>query len=393
MELKGVPCQRSVRRVVPVDAWQELGTCDAMMGQNSTGVRWDAVGSLCILFSSTSERREDMVLHNLEVCQGYKVSFANPKELLAKLQSIKADVDQKRNEGSENEDFAFDDVDTAILNSNIAVLALQLRKYATATQALDRLFRSQRFPTIGTLNIEPLDELLAARICVMLLDSLSVQRLPEKAVQVLNFLEKTIQALFVSKASSDSTNESQDANPAASAEFQKYGFVSLPQLKILLSIYKAKHYLFHGNAKAAKREIKAAIAGSQPAELASPLMLKAHLEYLRGNFRKAQKLLCSSSLSDQPFRSFQLNNMGCLHYRSRKYGIAAMYFRRSIQELSKSNEQTERAKMEAISCVKREEVLYNLGLQNLLLGRGGVLLPTRGLPSVVQSSEALDPLV
>ena len=33
-------------------------------------------------------------------------------------------------------------------------------------------------------NIEPLDELLAARICMMLLDSLSVQRLPEKAAQV-----------------------------------------------------------------------------------------------------------------------------------------------------------------------------------------------------------------
>ena len=156
----------------------------------------------------------------------------------------------------------------------------------------------------------------------------------------MNFLEKTILALFASKASVDPSNSSQDSNTASSktdglGEFQKYGFVSLPQLKILLSIYKAKHYLFHGNAKAAKREIKAAIAGSQPAELASPLMLKAHLEYLRGNFRKAQKLLCSSSLSDQPFRAFQLNNMGCLHYRSRKYGIAAMYFRRSIQELSK----------------------------------------------------------
>ena len=46
----------------------------------------------------------------MEVCLGYKNSFANPKELLATLQSLKADVDLKRNEGGENEDFAFDDV-------------------------------------------------------------------------------------------------------------------------------------------------------------------------------------------------------------------------------------------------------------------------------------------
>ena len=68
-------------------------------------------------------------------------------------------------------------------------------------------------------------------------------------------------------------------------------------LQVLLSMYKAKLYLAHRNIKAAKREIKAAVGASPPEAQMAPVILKANLEFMRGNLKKAQKLL--TSISDQ----------------------------------------------------------------------------------------------
>jgi hypothetical protein len=56
-------------------------------------------------------------------------------------------------------------VEHAVLHCNVGLLALRLRRYATARRALDNLARA----------LEPLDEPLAVRCCFALLDALASQ--------------------------------------------------------------------------------------------------------------------------------------------------------------------------------------------------------------------------
>jgi hypothetical protein len=152
---------------------------------------------------------------------------------------------------------------------------------------------------------------------------------------------------------------------------------------------QAKQYLLHRNAKAAKREIKSAMHNTSPLVPPScPLLLKSHLEYLRGNFKKSHKLL--SSVSDPASAAIQLNNMGCLQYRAHKYGAAALFFRKALQAMHSVNANAPSLKSSNSSGSgaaaggevgggnaasrpswrqPREEVSYSLGLQHLLQGR------------------------
>jgi CCR4-NOT transcription complex subunit 10 len=65
------------------------------------------------------------------------------------------------------------------------------------------------------------------------------------------------------------------------------------------------------------------------------LYLKANLEYLRHNYRKALKLLASAHRADggaaSPTRGMlYLNNMGCLHFRMGLYHLGLQYFQKAL---------------------------------------------------------------
>ena len=66
--------------------------------------------------------------------------------------------------------------------------------------------------------------------------------------------------------------------------------------------------------------------------------LKANVEYLRANHRKALKVLSSApktpivTEAGECLSSFMFNNMGCIHYEMGKYSLAAHYFRKAVDE-------------------------------------------------------------
>eukprot|EP00966_Prymnesium_polylepis_P089400 2069972-Prymnesium_polylepis.1 len=65
------------------------------------------------------------------------------------------------------------------------------------------------------------------------------------------------------------------------------------------------------------------------------LFLKANLEYLRQNFRKAIKLLnnsCQKDERDANVAALYFNNMGCIHHCMRRHNAAAFYFTRALKE-------------------------------------------------------------
>ena len=65
---------------------------------------------------------------------------------------------------------------------------------------------------------------------------------------------------------------------------------------------------------------------------------KANVEYLRRNFKKALKVLCSAphmpvaTDAGECLASFYFNNLGCVHHQLGKYSLAAHYFKKAIEE-------------------------------------------------------------
>ena len=69
------------------------------------------------------------------------------------------------------------------------------------------------------------------------------------------------------------------------------------------------------------------------------LYIKSNFEYLRGNYRKAIKLLNSAPQSlkttaetGENLAAMYYNNMGVIHFYMRKHNLGAFYFRKALQE-------------------------------------------------------------
>ena len=70
----------------------------------------------------------------------------------------------------------------------------------------------------------------------------------------------------------------------------------------------------------------------------SAVYLKANLEYQRGNYRKAMKVLASAPktpiLTDagECLPSFYYNNLGCIHSQMGKHCLSSHYFKKALEE-------------------------------------------------------------
>jgi CCR4-NOT transcription complex subunit 10 len=67
--------------------------------------------------------------------------------------------------------------------------------------------------------------------------------------------------------------------------------------------------------------------------------LKSNFEYLRGNYRKAIKVLNSALTQSKGTLEtgecipvMYYNNMACIHFHMRKHNLGAFYLRKAIQE-------------------------------------------------------------
>uniref|UniRef100_A0A5F9DFJ6 CCR4-NOT transcription complex subunit 10 n=1 Tax=Oryctolagus cuniculus TaxID=9986 RepID=A0A5F9DFJ6_RABIT len=123
-------------------------------------------------------------------------------------------------------------------------------------------------------------------------------------------------------------------------------------------------------------------------ESAPSLFLKSNFEYLRGNYRKAVKLLNSSNIAEHPgfmktgecLRCMFWNNLGCIHFAMSKHNLGIFYFKKALQEndnvcaqLSAGSADPGRKFSGRPMCTlltnKRYELLYNCGIQLLHIGR------------------------
>ncbi|XP_028984442.1 CCR4-NOT transcription complex subunit 10 isoform X3 [Betta splendens] len=260
-----------------------------------------------------------------------------------------------------------DDVENSLLYYNQAIIYYHMRQYTEAISIGEKLYQF----------LEPFEEKFALALCFLLVDLYLLTFQPEKALHLLAVLDK----LSVQGSNKNGKAESRDgAN-------QKAEFTAMiDAAKSKMHQYKVRAYIQMKSSKACKREIKSVMNTS--GNSAPSLFLKSNFEYLRGNYRKAVKLLNSSNIAEHPgpiktgecVRCMFWNNLGCIHFAMGKHNLGIFYFKKALQENDHTcaqlgdggNGQSKKftgIPMCALLANKRYELLYNCGIQLLHIGR------------------------
>uniref|UniRef100_A0A8C9ZRY4 CCR4-NOT transcription complex subunit 10 n=1 Tax=Sander lucioperca TaxID=283035 RepID=A0A8C9ZRY4_SANLU len=297
---------------------------------------------------------------NKAVVEFYKSSQTTTGTLKQTLMAMKNQV----HTSAEDID-GLDDVENSLLYYNQAIVHYHMRQYSEAIAIGERLYQF----------LEPFEEKFAQAVCFLLVDLYLLTFQPEKALHLLAVLDK------LSVQGSSKNGKGEVIHHAAN---QKAEFTAMIEAaKSKMHQYKVRAYIQMKSSKACKREIKSVMntAGNS----APSLFLKSNFEYLRGNYRKAVKLLNSSNIAEHPgpiktgecVRCMFWNNLGCIHFAMGKHNLGIFYFKKALQENDHtcaqlgdgSTKKFTGIPMCALLANKRYELLYNCGIQLLHIGR------------------------
>uniref|UniRef100_A0A7M4FTT7 CCR4-NOT transcription complex subunit 10 n=1 Tax=Crocodylus porosus TaxID=8502 RepID=A0A7M4FTT7_CROPO len=217
-----------------------------------------------------------------------------------------------------------DDVENSMLYYNQAVILYHLRQYTEAISVGEKLYQF----------IEPFEEKFAQAVCFLLVDLYLLTYQAERALHLLAVLEK-----MISQGNNNSKNGKNETGNNAAKESSNHRTESgalIEAAKSKIHQYKVRAYIQMKSLKACKREIKSVMntAGNS----APSLFLKSNFEYLRGNYRKAVKLLNSANIAEHP-------------------------------GFMKTGKKFSGRPMCTLLTNKRYELLYNCGIQLLHIGR------------------------
>uniref|UniRef100_A0A8C5NVH9 CCR4-NOT transcription complex subunit 10 n=1 Tax=Jaculus jaculus TaxID=51337 RepID=A0A8C5NVH9_JACJA len=308
------------------------------------------------------------IILNTAVAEFFKSNQTTTDNLRQTLNQLKNQVHSAVEEMD-----GLDDVENSMLYYNQAVILCHLRQYTEAISVGEKLYQF----------IEPFEEKFAQAVCFLLVDLYILTYQAEKALHLLAVLEKMISQGNNNKNGKNETgnNTSKDA---ANHKAESGALIEAAKSKI--HQYKVRAYIQMKSLKACKREIKSVMntAGNS----APSLFLKSNFEYLRGNYRKAVKLLNSSNIAEHPgfmktgecLRCMFWNNLGCIHFAMSKHNLGIFYFKKALQENDNVCAQlgagsTDPGKkfsgrpMCTLLTNKRYELLYNCGIQLLHVGR------------------------
>ncbi|KAG1327921.1 CCR4-NOT transcription complex subunit 10 [Cocos nucifera] len=311
-----------------------------------------------------------------------------------------------------------DEYDTSVVMLNIAVILYHLHEYALALSVLEPLYQ----------NIEPINEATALHVCLLLLDVALACQDASKAADVIQYLEKSFgaghminqldngsiaqhhsnQGLKVSTSNttapdvsgsdssgsanvpdnalartlSDDTLEYETLYSTLDTGSQNFGrpassdcsnssvdqAATAIDLKLNLHLYKVRLLLLTRNLKAAKREVKLAMNVARCRDSSTALLLKAQLEYARGNHRKAIKLLMTSGNRTEAGALSMFNNLGCIYHQFGKHNISTLSFSKALKS-SMLLRSEKPLKLSTFSQDKSLVIMYNCGLQYLACGK------------------------
>ncbi|CAI5788380.1 CCR4-NOT transcription complex subunit 10 isoform X2 [Podarcis lilfordi] len=300
-----------------------------------------------------------------EFCKSNQTTTDNLKQTLNQLKNqVHSAVEEMD---------GLDDVENSMLYYNQAVILYHLRQYTEAIIVGEKLYQF----------IEPFEERFAQAVCFLLVDLYLLTCQAEKALHLLAVLEKMI---LQGGNNKNGKNETGNNTSKETSNHKAESGTLTEAAKSKIHQYKVRAYIQMKSLKACKREIKSVMntAGNS----APSLFLKSNFEYLRGNYRKAVKLLNSSNIAEHPgfmktgecLRCMFWNNLGCIHFAMGKHNLGIFYFKKALQEndnacaqLGTGGSDTGKKFSGRPMCTlltnKRYELLYNCGIQLLHIGR------------------------
>ncbi|KAM6374075.1 CCR4-NOT transcription complex subunit 10 isoform 2-T2 [Alca torda] len=301
-----------------------------------------------------------------EFCKSNQTTTDNLRQTLNQLKNQVHSVVEEMD--------GLDDVENSMLYYNQAVILYHLRQYTEAISVGEKLYQF----------IEPFEEKFAQAVCFLLVDLYLLTYQAEKALHLLAVLEKMISQ--GNNNSKNGKNESGNNTNKDSSNQKAESGALIEVAKSKIHQYKVRAYIQMKSLKACKREIKSVMntAGNS----APSLFLKSNFEYLRGNYRKAVKLLNSANIAEHPgfmktgecLRCMFWNNLGCVHFAMGKHNLGIFYFKKALQEndnacaqlgtgSSDPGKKFSGRPMCTLLTNKRYELLYNCGIQLLHIGR------------------------
>ncbi|XP_076986018.1 CCR4-NOT transcription complex subunit 10 isoform X3 [Tamandua tetradactyla] len=308
------------------------------------------------------------IILNTAVAEFFKNNQTTTDNLRQTLKQLKNQVHSAVEEMD-----GLDDVENSMLYYNQAVILYHLRQYTEAISVGEKLYQF----------IEPFEEKFAQAVCFLLVDLYILTYQAEKSLHLLAVLEKMISQGNNNK---NGKNEAGNNTIKDGSNHRAENGALIEAAKSKIHQYKVRAYIQMKSLKACKREIKSVMntAGNS----APSLFLKSNFEYLRGNYRKAVKLLNSSNIAEHPgfmktgecLRCMFWNNLGCIHFAMSKHNLGIFYFKKALQENDNvcaqlSSGSTDPSKkfsgrpMCTLLTNKRYELLYNCGIQLLHIGR------------------------
>ncbi|XP_068967094.1 CCR4-NOT transcription complex subunit 10 [Bombus flavifrons] len=309
------------------------------------------------------------VMHNKVVVECYKNDLKKT-ELLRK--SLNAICGQMSTIDSTE---TIDDIEKCVMRYNQAVLLYHTKQYNAAIQIMNRLFAF----------IEPMEESLAHKVCLLLIELHIVTEQPDAALSLINYIESQLISTDNSKISSVD-KEGIIKSIKEQKEPKREVDIVTDAFKLKLLKCKARIYLMMHQLKLCRREWKTLVSLGTPVNI-STVFLKANLEYLRGNYKKAIKLLNSVTSENLDFKTcgessavLYYNNMACLHLAMGKPNLASFYLRKALHENKCALESVQVKDSDPLSsrplCTlggnKHYELMYSLGVSLLHAGHASL---------------------
>ncbi|NWW33064.1 CNO10 protein, partial [Panurus biarmicus] len=194
-----------------------------------------------------------------EFCKSNQTTTDNLRQTLNQLKNQVHSVVEEMD--------GLDDVENSMLYYNQAVILYHLRQYTEAISVGEKLYQF----------IEPFEEKFAQAVCFLLVDLYLLTYQAEKALHLLAVLEK-----MISQGNNNSKNGKNESRKITAYE----------------ELCREGKCGEEGISKQVRDPLPLAMTGSS--ESAPSLFLKSNFEYLRGNYRKAVKLLNSANIAEHP---------------------------------------------------------------------------------------------
>ncbi|XP_012941686.1 CCR4-NOT transcription complex subunit 10 isoform X2 [Aplysia californica] len=263
--------------------------------------------------------------------------FRHNIQTVFNMARISPDLSEKSN---------LDDADYAVVYYNKAVLLYHEKQHRAALSILEKLFR----------YVEPIDEGLAQKVMLLLTELYLTVHQPYDALNMVQNIEK----FLTGKSQNSQDKDKNESNNAAAQE----------ALRAKLTLYKVRCNLM-AKQLINKKEFKTLSGNSHPVNFA-----KAYHMYLRGNAKKASKMLGNppsvqlSPSSGECLALMYTNNQALLNMALRRPSLAVCQLRDALHYNEKNSRDTvpnDKAKPPLpLSYVSQHYILlHNLGVLQL----------------------------